>query len=284
MTLEQIKLLNVPLNHSKSSINHSNGVAGKVLGWANIMFQIGLIRKLQTVRVVDVLPANCVLGNDAISAFCLQQNKDLSVCQDLDSVKIEINYVSVQEEEVTIAALNFTNTKYSDYLKKDQQQRLDSLITKYEELYAKHKFDVGTIRGEECTIELSDRVPVALRPYRASPIECATMAEQIEHLLKHNLIAESNSPYAAPVVLAYKKDEHDASEQEFRRAYERGAPRYSLPQRIRLLCHQIILCLTVRSGLRPRPASAGGCRNSHSPAPRGRSRVCPSRPRRRGLR
>src|SRR5699024_6237432 len=76
------------------------------------------------------------------------------------------------------------------------------------ELYAKHKFDVGTIRGEECTIELSDRVPVALRPYRASPIECATMAEQIEHLLKHNLIAESNSPYAAPVVLAYKKDEH----------------------------------------------------------------------------
>ncbi|GFY13867.1 retrovirus-related Pol polyprotein from transposon opus [Trichonephila clavipes] len=56
-------------------------------------------------------------------------------------------------------------------------------------------------------IHLISDLPISLRPYRNSQQESKEIQTQIEELLKAGFIRPSHSPYAAPVTLAYKKDE-----------------------------------------------------------------------------
>ncbi|GFW07474.1 retrovirus-related Pol polyprotein from transposon 412 [Trichonephila clavipes] len=69
------------------------------------------------------------------------------------------------------------------------------------------KYDVGQLRVEPQRIILKSDLPVPLRPYRTSPIQEKEIKSQAEKLLQAGLIKESNSPYSAPVTLAFKHDE-----------------------------------------------------------------------------
>ena len=117
MTPQLIKELGITLNMSPlPPVNYSNLVCGQVLGWAYVPFHIGLVSQQQCVRVMDVLPASCVIGTDSIRSFCLQQNKDLSISQDLGSIKIAINYVNIEEGGVTIASISVNEDRCKSYL------------------------------------------------------------------------------------------------------------------------------------------------------------------------
>ncbi|GFU60781.1 hypothetical protein TNCV_3983511 [Trichonephila clavipes] len=59
----------------------------------------------------------------------------------------------------------------------------------------------------EDTVPKQTNLPISLRPYRNSQQESKEIQTQIEELLKAGFIRPSHSPYAAPVTLAYKKDE-----------------------------------------------------------------------------
>ncbi|GFV80681.1 retrovirus-related Pol polyprotein from transposon 17.6 [Trichonephila clavipes] len=63
------------------------------------------------------------------------------------------------------------------------------------------------LRVEPQRIILKSDLPVHLRPYRSSPIQEKEIKSQVEKLLQAGLIKESNSPYSAPVTLAFKRDE-----------------------------------------------------------------------------
>ncbi|GFV83843.1 hypothetical protein TNCV_387511 [Trichonephila clavipes] len=63
------------------------------------------------------------------------------------------------------------------------------------------------LRVEPQRIKLKSDLPVHLRPYRTSPIQEKEIKGQVEKLLQAGLIKESNSPYSAPVTLAFKRDE-----------------------------------------------------------------------------
>ncbi|GFV36864.1 retrovirus-related Pol polyprotein from transposon 297 [Trichonephila clavipes] len=56
----------------------------------------------------------------------------------------------------------------------------------------------------EHRIDTSDHPPIATSPYRMNPVKKEVLREQIEELLKQNVIEECESPYAAPVVLVPK--------------------------------------------------------------------------------
>ncbi|GFU57685.1 retrovirus-related Pol polyprotein from transposon 17.6 [Trichonephila clavipes] len=62
-------------------------------------------------------------------------------------------------------------------------------------------------RVEPQRIILKSDLPVHLRPYRTSPIQGKEIKGQVEKLLQAGLIKESNSPYSAPVTLAFRRDE-----------------------------------------------------------------------------
>ncbi|GFW25428.1 transposon Tf2-8 polyprotein [Trichonephila clavipes] len=78
--------------------------------------------------------------------------------------------------------------------------------------FSKDKYDVDHLRVEPQRIILKSDWPVHLRPYRTSPIHEKEIKDQVEKLLQAGLIKESNSPYSAPVTLAFKRDEGNPRE------------------------------------------------------------------------
>ncbi|GFX82863.1 retrotransposable element Tf2 protein type 1 [Trichonephila clavipes] len=84
---------------------------------------------------------------------------------------------------------------------------LTQLLDKFQTIFSQNKYDVGCINLEPQRIHLISDLPISLRPYRNSQQEAKEIQTQIEELLKAGFIRPSHSPYAAPVTLAYKKDE-----------------------------------------------------------------------------
>ncbi|GFX73460.1 retrovirus-related Pol polyprotein from transposon 412 [Trichonephila clavipes] len=84
---------------------------------------------------------------------------------------------------------------------------LTQLLDKFQTIFSQNKYDVGCINLEPQIIHLISDLPISLRPYRNSQQESKEIQTQIEELLKAGFIRPSHSPYAAPVTLAYKKDE-----------------------------------------------------------------------------
>ncbi|GFS95492.1 retrovirus-related Pol polyprotein from transposon 17.6 [Trichonephila clavipes] len=71
----------------------------------------------------------------------------------------------------------------------------------------RNKYDVGQLRVEPQRILLKSDLPVHLRPYRTSHIQEKEIKSQVEKCLQAVVIKESNSPYSAPVTLAFKRDD-----------------------------------------------------------------------------
>ncbi|XP_043270945.1 uncharacterized protein [Venturia canescens] len=80
-------------------------------------------------------------------------------------------------------------------------------MTKHKKVFAKEKFDIGTVKNYEATIKLMENKYIAKKPYKCSIQDRVEIESQIKQLLKTGLIEESCSPYAAPVTLVYKKEE-----------------------------------------------------------------------------
>ena len=56
-------------------------------------------------------------------------------------------------------------------------------------------------------INTGNNPPIALKPYyRRSPLEKEFIKEEIDRMLKENIISPSDSPWSAPVVVAKKKN------------------------------------------------------------------------------
>src|SRR5699024_3199570 len=91
-------------------------------------------------------------------------------------------------------------------LSPDQQAVLDKLLVEFEGILASFSGEVGHITTEEFTIELTDKVPITLRPYKCSVKEQEIIDRHIKVLLEQGLIEKSTSPYSFPVVLAMKRD------------------------------------------------------------------------------
>lgn len=92
-----------------------------------------------------------------------------------------------------------------------QQSEIYELIDTYKAIFAKDKYDIGTVREYEARIDLLVDKYCTKRPYRCSIEDKKEIEEQIAKLLDNNLIEESYSPFAAPVTLAFKKEDNRKS-------------------------------------------------------------------------
>jgi len=82
------------------------------------------------------------------------------------------------------------------------------LIKKYRAVFAKDKYDIGTVKDYEARIDIIIDKYCCKKPYRCAIEDKKEIEQQITKLLKKNLIEESYSPFAAPVsTLAFKRDE-----------------------------------------------------------------------------
>lgn len=91
-------------------------------------------------------------------------------------------------------------------LEGEEVERVKSLLRKYQSVFASHENDLGCTNLLSHDIPLLDETPVRQRYRRIPPSEYEAVKSHINQLLESQVIRESCSPYASPIVLVRKKD------------------------------------------------------------------------------
>lgn len=159
-----------------------------------------------------------LIGLDIIKKFKLIQNENLEVLQkteeQIEEKKNTLNK-NIEMEEVKVNFNEYVNeNEFSmnlDHLDGIKKLKIEKLIEKYNTAFAKNKYDIGTVTDYEARIDLLVDKYCSKRPYRCTLEDKIEIEKQVAKLLENKLIEESYSPFAAPVTLAFKKDENKRS-------------------------------------------------------------------------
>lgn len=126
---------------------------------------------------------------------------------------VDFNRVSVNEEMVfvrestteqdqgqpSMCPIDLSNVECTP----EQREKLETLFRKHASAFTKDENDLGYTETVKHKIPTTDQAPVA-QPYRRIPPN--QFQDHIRKLLDNDIIRESHSPYAAPIVLVRKKD------------------------------------------------------------------------------
>uniref|UniRef100_A0A8P4FZU9 ribonuclease H n=2 Tax=Dicentrarchus labrax TaxID=13489 RepID=A0A8P4FZU9_DICLA len=88
----------------------------------------------------------------------------------------------------------------------EEQGPVKSLLQQYSSVFSIDDTDLGCTNLISHDIPLVDDTPVRQRHRRIPPSEYEVVKEHINRLLSSQIIRESSSPYASPIVLVRKKD------------------------------------------------------------------------------
>ncbi|KAK9886172.1 hypothetical protein WA026_015683 [Henosepilachna vigintioctopunctata] len=186
-----------------------NGVY-KSEGMIKIKIKILNIEKYVNVFIVnnENFKYDFLIGLDCIQKFKLIQNEKLEIEQKVsESIELMNEYQVNFNEHVDENNFNIS----TNHLNHNEENIIRNLIDKYKNIFAKDKYDIGTVKDYEARIDLMVDRYCSKRPYRCTIEDKKEIEKQISHLLEKNLIEESYSPFAAPVTLAFKKDENSRS-------------------------------------------------------------------------
>lgn len=207
-----------------------NGVK-KTSGSTNLKIKIFDIEENIDVYIIDEpnFRYDFLIGLDIIKKYKLVQNEDLTISQKQYLLQNNIRSTGEKEEEINedkskdtrlkkVNEINFNeHIKEEDFkikvdhLEENKRNEINKLIQQYKSVFAQDKYDVGTVKGYEARIDLLMDKYCCKRPYRCTMEDKKEIAEQIAKLLDNELIEESYSPFAAPVTLAFKKEENKKS-------------------------------------------------------------------------
>lgn len=202
-------------NLNEADLVTINGVK-KTSGLTNLKIKILDLEENVDVYIIDEqnFKYDFLIGLDLIQTFRLIQNEDLRITQ-----KLNLNCKNTNKlEKIENYTINFNeHVKEEDFemkinhLDERQKSEIGNLVSTYESVFAKNKYDVGTVNGYEARIDLLIDKYCSKRPYRCTLEDKKEIEEQIAKLLDSKLIEESYSPFAAPVTLAFKKEENRKS-------------------------------------------------------------------------
>ncbi|PZC75624.1 hypothetical protein B5X24_HaOG205900 [Helicoverpa armigera] len=88
----------------------------------------------------------------------------------------------------------------------EAKNRLFKLLRRYEGCFAHDLAGLGCTNVASMKIELDSKRPVVYRPYRLSHHEREKVRGMVDEMLQANIIRESVSNYASPIILVRKKD------------------------------------------------------------------------------
>lgn len=199
---------------NKIYLKSVNGV-GSTKGLITIKIRIFDIEEEMDVYIVkEKTFQDFIIGLDMIKTFKLIQNEELQISQkketDLkiktdkrnnynDNKQYSVNFNEhIKEDEFKVML---------DHLDNIKKTKIEKLIEEHNSIFAKDKYDIGTVADYEARIDLIVDKYCSKRPYRCTIEDKKEIEEQVGKLLEKGLIEESYSPFAAPVTLAYKKNE-----------------------------------------------------------------------------
>src|ERR1044071_434726 len=86
------------------------------------------------------------------------------------------------------------------------QEEIDKILNEFQDIVLKGDHDIGNCNLIEHAIRLTDNIPTTCRLRQRSLKENEWIENQIEEMLKNEVIEKSRSPYTANVVVVGKKD------------------------------------------------------------------------------
>lgn len=105
-----------------------------------------------------------------------------------------INFLDVRKDTVRTGIIS-----------EEAKQQCADLIREFKDCIACSVKDLGKTEAASLDIRCTSDVPVVYRPYRLAETEKRIVREIIQELLANNIIRESNSPYASPIIPVKKK-------------------------------------------------------------------------------
>ena len=144
-----------------------------------------------------VLYARTVVGTlDAVNVVSLPPGvSEVPSCVAMLSSQTVAPTAQQQAEDVDLSPLSA-----------EEQLQVRSLLRQYAPVFSAHDGDLGCTRLISHYIPVVDDAPVRQRYRRIPPSEYEVVKEHINQLLSSQVIRESSSPYASPIVLVRKKD------------------------------------------------------------------------------
>lgn len=215
------------INSESINLKTINGVK-KTSGMVTLNVKILDVEKETNIFVIDKdnFDYDFLIGLDCIKNFYLSQDENLQISQKVpiqnDIISKEINKNS-EEYDISKEMKNKYSINFNEHFKEEhfeiyinhldciQQSIINELILQNKSVFAKDKYDIGTVQDYEAHIDLLEEKYCSKRPYRCTIDDKKEIEKQIAMLLDKKLIEESYSPFAAPVTLAYKRDENTKS-------------------------------------------------------------------------
>ena len=87
----------------------------------------------------------------------------------------------------------------------EQRNAIERIIRKYKNVIALSKTKVGKTSIVKHQIDVEGNPPIAQKPYKAIGEKAKVIEDEVNKMLKDNVIRESRSPWASPVVIVIKK-------------------------------------------------------------------------------
>ena len=91
-------------------------------------------------------------------------------------------------------------------INEQQETQLRKVIQKYQHLCAIEDTKLGKTNVVKHQIPTGDHEPISQKAYRVDDRKRKIIKEEIDKMLKDNIIRESHSPWSSPVVIVTKKD------------------------------------------------------------------------------
>lgn len=114
--------------------------------------------------------------------------------------------IQSDESLTPLQPLDRTQVRTGDLVSGDIRDKLYQLLEKYRNCFATNITELGCAKDAVMEIDLHDRTPVVYRPYRLSYSERQKVRDMVDELLENDIVQESNSNYASPILLVRKKN------------------------------------------------------------------------------
>ena len=109
-------------------------------------------------------------------------------------------------------------------LSPDDQNKLLIFLGKNADVFATSSSDIGCTNVYQHRIDTGDHAPFRQKPYRQTPAGRERVNEHVQQMLDDGVIVESDSTWAAPVVMIKKKDNTFRFAVDFRGLNARTVP------------------------------------------------------------
>ncbi len=140
--------------------------------------------------------------------------------------------VSKPQESSGQTELNKNAFKFGDSpVSEEWRQRLVKKMLERKKVFSFDEFDVGCSRSSQHHIRLTEDKPFRERSRRLPPADLEDVRQHLEKLKGAEIIAESRSPYASPIVVVRKKNGQIRMCVDYRTLNRRTVPdQYTVPR------------------------------------------------------